>query len=329
MKPEPPVTFGAVAQQLWAQGYAPIPLRPGDKAPALAGWQCPLEVTAAVVRRYAGCGCGLLTGITPTVDVDVHAATAAADLRVLACEMLGATPLLRTGRPPKFAALYQTDQPFPKVVGRQFVLPGDNPEADGYQPHRVEVLGHGQQAVAYGVHPETGTSYIWLDADPLRVPLADLPVIDHHQARAFVDTAEALLIEHHGAAPIRMHQQAWCSDDRPRGQHRVRDPANWWWLHAIPFEHLVDTLGLGTEGVHVLGGKHKRWSQRSFAMRCPNHKGAHGNSLGFTQASDGTILFHCFAGCDPEDIAEAISELCQAQLQADLVEVARKLGLDQ
>jgi hypothetical protein len=326
-KPEPPVTFGAVAQQLWAHGYAPVPLRPGDKAPILTGWQCPLEVTTAVTRQYAGCGCGLLTAITPTVDVDVRAAAAVTDLRVLACEMLGVTPLLRTGRPPKFAALYRTDQPFPKVVGRQFVLAGDDPEADGYQPHRVEVLGNGQQVVAYGVHPETGAPYSWLDADPLRVPLADLPAIDHRQAGAFVDAAESLLIEHHGAVPVRMRQRAWCIDDRPRGQHRVCDPVNWWWLHAIPFEHLVDTLGLGTEGEHVLGGKRKRWRQRSLAMRCPNHKGAHGNSLNFAQASDGTILFHCFAGCDPEDVAEAISELCKVQLEADLAGLALLLEL--
>ena len=136
---------------LWRNGYLPLPLRPGDKAPVLTGWQAPLAIDDAVTRRHADCGCGILTAISPAADVDVRDPAAVADLRILAREMLGDTPLLRVGQPPKFAAVYRADQPFRKVTGRQLVLPGDDADADGYAPHRVEVLANGQQLAAYAV----------------------------------------------------------------------------------------------------------------------------------------------------------------------------------
>ena len=318
-----PTTFDAVAPALWANGYLPLPLTPGDKNPVRTNWQCPLEITSEIVHAYRSCGCGILTAISPAADVDVRDPAAAADLRILAREMLGDT-ITRVGQPPKFAALYRTDQPFPKVVGRWLTMPADDPEAEGYQPHRVEVLANGQQLVTHAIHPGTGRPYAWSQS-PLAVTLADLPAIDHHAARAFVDAAEALMIEHHGAAPVRMRRREWTPDDRPRGQRSLRNPEHWWWLHAIPFNYLVDYLDLRTEGEHIVNGRLRRWSQTSLAMRCPNHRGNHGNSLNFSQAADGTVLFHCYGGCDPEDVAEQISEIIEAEFAADLAGLARTL----
>src|SRR5690606_1263030 len=54
------------------------------------------------------------------------------------------------------------------------------------QIHRVEVLGRGQQFVAYHVHPDTGRPYEWTDLlGGLEYVRADgLPVLTEAQVRA-------------------------------------------------------------------------------------------------------------------------------------------------
>jgi hypothetical protein len=57
----------------------------------------------------------------------------------------------------------------------------------------VEVLGRGQQFVAYGIHPATGLPFAWGEATPETTPLADLPTVTREQVAAFVEAAERLL----------------------------------------------------------------------------------------------------------------------------------------
>ena len=48
-----------------------------------------------------------------------------------------------------------------------------------------------------------------------------------------------------------------------------------------------------------------RGDQGEWKARCPAHNDRT-PSLSITEASNGTVLLHCFAGCDPHDIVEAI-----------------------
>jgi hypothetical protein len=99
-------------------------------------------------------GIGIATGRVIGIDIDVlsdpHLAKRIEDL---AREMLGDTPALRIGRAPKRLLVYRADQPF-----------------KGFKRPPIEVLGLGQQFVAYGLHPETGQPYDW--------PLESLAEID-------------------------------------------------------------------------------------------------------------------------------------------------------
>ena len=52
----------------------------------------------------------------------------------------------------------------------------------------------------------------------------------------------------------------------------------------------------------ALGG---RWRGRSGACRCPAHDD-HTPSLSITTGSDGTLLWHCFAGCSNADVTDAL-----------------------
>ena len=87
------------------------------------------------------------------------------------------------GRAPKTLLLYRTDTPFAKVKSAVW-------EDDLEQRHAVEILGSGQQFVAYGTHPVTKKPYQWIGVDnPLNcaAPL-DLEEITEAHARAI--TAE-------------------------------------------------------------------------------------------------------------------------------------------
>ena len=61
------------------------------------------------------------------------------------------------------------------TAGRQLARPD-------YSPHRVEILGDGQQFVAYARHPR-GTFYRWARGEPMDTTLIDLPEIDQASAR--------------------------------------------------------------------------------------------------------------------------------------------------
>ncbi|SEN72696.1 Bifunctional DNA primase/polymerase, N-terminal [Loktanella fryxellensis] len=166
------VTFANAAEQLLDNGYEPIPIKPGQKAPALSRWTSVQVDEAAIATwrmAHGSCGVGLRTGRLVGVDIDIldpdraHAAQALATLR------FGET-LMRVGCWPKRLLLYRTQSPFAKMKSGQ-----------------IEILGLGQQFVAFGLHPGTGRPYSWpLGETPLEVPLSDLPVIDLTAAAAFL-----------------------------------------------------------------------------------------------------------------------------------------------
>lgn len=161
--------FSDAAVPLLENGYTPIPIRPGGKAPAASRWS---TVTIDEPRletwtdQFPNHGIGLRTGHLVGLDIDCLDPDRAYQVTRAACDRLGDT-LMRVGLWPKRLLLYRTDQPFPKLKL------GD-----------LEVLGAGQQFVAFGVHPDTGTPYYWPDGDtPLDVPLYDLPHVTRGQVQ--------------------------------------------------------------------------------------------------------------------------------------------------
>ena len=57
---------------------------------------------------------------------------------------------------------------------------------------QVEILGAGQQFVAYGIHPETGKPYQWTDAygGPITIPAAGLPPCSVERAKEIIRATE-------------------------------------------------------------------------------------------------------------------------------------------
>ena len=207
------MAFAAVAPRLSANGYLPVPIKPGTKRPPMAGWP-KFRLDDAALAEYRQCGTGLLCGNLLGCDIDILNEEAAAELHQLARRELGDGPA-RIGQPPKLLIAYRTARPFRKRQTRTFIIDG--------KAGKVEMLADGQQFVAYATHPDTGRPYHWLDGDPLGIPFADLPEVTEEQIIAFIGQAEVVLGKYgrpekpervNGGEPAREHHTP--SDDPAR-----------------------------------------------------------------------------------------------------------------
>jgi hypothetical protein len=133
---------------------------------------------------------GLLTRLTPAFDIDTPDEGAAQALEDLTRQRFGARGRITVrGRQEshKRAIPFQCDDPFRKIAV-PFVEGG-----------KLELLGDGQQFIAFGEHPDTRRPYVWEDdASPLNVKRAELPHISEAEARAHMADSVNLLVEHFG-----------------------------------------------------------------------------------------------------------------------------------
>jgi len=156
-------------------GYAPIPVR--GKAPILNDWPT-IVATKQLVEQWGnvGPGTGLITTMTPILDIDI--------LDEQAADMVEATArlyledkgqvLVRIGLPPKRAIPLRTDKPF-SGIQRHLLAP------DG-TPHLIEVRASRQQVVVAGIHDDTKKPYVWKGGrSPINVPRDQLPPADDIQ----------------------------------------------------------------------------------------------------------------------------------------------------
>jgi hypothetical protein len=189
------VTTSSYMAQLGAKlvdaGYPILPIQPGTKKPGVyrrgtwrdyPAWSrhCERETTANEIDVWGDwpdTGIGVAAGRVIGIDIDVLIDPQLAKrIETLARDMLGDTPALRIGRAPKRLLVYRADTPF-----KGFKLPP------------IEVLGLGQQFIAYGIHPDTGKPYDWPVESLAETNITDLPVITEAQAHAFASAAIAMV----------------------------------------------------------------------------------------------------------------------------------------
>lgn len=172
-------------------GFPILPIQPGTKKPGVfrrGAWRdypawsrhCERDTTENEIDVWGDwpdAGIGIAAGKVIGIDIDVLSDPQLAKrIEVLAREMLGDTPALRIGRAPKRLLVYRADQPF-----RGFKLPP------------IEVLGVGQQFIAYGIHPDTGQPYDWPLETLAEIRIDELPTITEAQAHVFAAAAIALV----------------------------------------------------------------------------------------------------------------------------------------
>lgn len=220
--PEGIPSFAEDGPRLFENGYRPVPIKRGDKAPVVMDWPH-YKFEHGDAERFRNSGTGILCGECVGLDIDIRDEQIAAWTRARAEETLGPASA-RIGAAPKVLLVYRVDgEPFPKIQTAGYRLPTDGPED---KVHKVEVLADGQQFVAYHIHPQTREPYRWNGfGEPLKVPLSMLTTVTLTQLMAFVAEADAEL-SRHGQRVGRLTQAA--SDDRqhaPSTSQRTDDPA--------------------------------------------------------------------------------------------------------
>jgi hypothetical protein len=173
-------------------GYAIVPIRPGIKHPGFDGWQTSHadhdQLKTWLSDGFRKAGVGIITGNVIAVDIDVTDEAMSKQLEDWCHTNIGMAPV-RVGQAPKRLLVYRADEPFTKVMSA-FYRDGDGPKC------RIEILGEGQQFVAFHVHPDTGKPYEWLYGESiLDIPFDDLPVITREQAEAVAEEFENIAQE--------------------------------------------------------------------------------------------------------------------------------------
>ena len=173
------------------RGFPILPIQPNTKKPGLyklGEWHeypkwsrhCERNTTENEVDIWGNwpeAGIGIAAGRVIGIDIDVLASHAVAmEIEALAKRMLGDTPAVRIGHAPKRLLVYRAVQPF-----------------SGFKYPPIEVLGVGQQFIAYGIHPDTGEPYNWPVSTLADLSPDDLPGITEAQAREFAKEAYRLI----------------------------------------------------------------------------------------------------------------------------------------
>lgn len=186
------------------RGFPILPIQPQSKKPGVyrkGQWQdypqwsrhCERATTEHEIDLWAEwpeAGIGIAAGRVIGIDIDIrHSPELAHQIEALARQMLGDTPALRIGQAPKRMLVYRSQEPF-----------------KGFRYPPIEVLGLGQQFIAYGIHPETGEPYHWPVSTLADLELDELPAITEAQARAFAK--EAFLRIPHDQRPKTLGLQA-------------------------------------------------------------------------------------------------------------------------
>ncbi len=180
-------------RRVLANGYNPIPIQQYDKAPSVKGWQN-VETTVKTLNGWlangkAEDGLGIPTRWTPLVDIDVLDKDGAEHMTNFVL-LRHNFPPIRIGQWPKRGILFRSEFPFRKLSSRWYI------DDNGRECH-VEILGDGQQFVAYHIHPVTKKPYRWPNGDgPDTTPRDDLEILTH-------ENAEAIIAEFHRYAETR------------------------------------------------------------------------------------------------------------------------------
>lgn len=175
--------FHDTAAQMVRGGYEIIPLKFGEKRPTDDDWVNTVTTVDSIQSWPAKGNIGILCAHTPAVDVDVQDEAFTESFVDWIGDMCGEAPA-RVGRAPKKLLVFRTLEPFRKIASRFWTDAAGN-------THRVEVLGKGQQFVAFGLHPDTGKPYQWVTLeDPRNIAACDLPLLDAELATLIVDEFE-------------------------------------------------------------------------------------------------------------------------------------------
>nr|CRH07965.1 Protein of unknown function. P-loop containing nucleoside triphosphate hydrolases [Candidatus Magnetococcus massalia] len=130
-------------------------------------------------------GVGVICRNIVGIDIDIVDEDLADKIAQLVTDIFGSAPK-RIGNAPKvlFAYRWPSDDRL-KKIRVPFEFNGEK--------HAVEILGHKQQFVAYGIHPKTLKPYEWVGGDLASVGMNGLPLVDREKLDSFLKELNVIL----------------------------------------------------------------------------------------------------------------------------------------
>lgn len=185
---------------LISNGHGIVPIPAGGKAPALKigkgenaksfAWQTdyartPEQFEVMLSLGWGKHGVGIVTKSTPAIDIDVLDEDVVQHMLDWIDKHIATLPQ-RVGKAPKTLLIFSTGQPFSKITSNGYEDPTHPEWTPKSRWMRIEMLGDGQQFVAFGIHPDTDQPYQWIDPSesPLTNHVIDLPTLDGDQLHA-------------------------------------------------------------------------------------------------------------------------------------------------
>ncbi len=166
--------------KLIGNGYQPIPCN--GKRPVSSGWQADdLDFKKSPPANWGGTNIGIRTGqgdnAIYAIDLDIYDESVCQSLVKSLKEAFGESPI-RTGNAPKQMLFYRGKAGH-KKLHRKWKDPSG-------KINGVEILGHGQQFIAKGIHPDTQKPYSW--DNPIGNFMAkDLTFVEHSDIQGWLN----------------------------------------------------------------------------------------------------------------------------------------------
>lgn len=238
-------TYATLGTKLLAQGFEPIPVvgkgqLPDGKSGLFKDWQT-MSLHPEQVEYWASNGkghlnVGLRTAALAPIDVDIYDAEVATRVVKSLLARFGDAPQ-RIGQAPKALLVYAAQTPGTKITSPIWISPNG-------KENRVEVLGIGQQFVAFGTHPDTKKPYTWVGKS-----LADLdvclPTVDRESIAEWIRDELPALIPADWVKKSEMSGGGGGDADNPfdaiKPRHEDVDlDALRWMLERLPQDHCDD-----------------------------------------------------------------------------------------
>lgn len=193
---------GTMRKALVDAGYLPVPVYSIDyrfcgspgKQPEGDGWADAARKGQTPPLSAKSMNTGVLCDGLRVIDIDVDDDDAARDVAELAREMIGDAPERCRGNSARRTLVYRAaeGQPRKKAIVSETLFNIDS------KPAKVEVLGLGQQFVAFGFHP-SGAELIWRGQSLHDVPRDELAEVPEDLIDAFLECAGEIIGARKGA----------------------------------------------------------------------------------------------------------------------------------
>jgi len=220
--------MGELGLILNENGYNIIPVAKGTKRPALSNWSR-IKSTPELIESWdADASIGITTGEVVAIDIDCYEKHVTNAI-VKYCDKHIGRGLRRVGKAPKALLVFRTEENLKKSVSAKYSDREGNTNC-------IEVLGKGQQFVAFGIHPETQEAYRWPKACPYVTPISELPIINAEQINSLFKYFDTSCVPNDW---MRMGDGSLANSSLP-------DAAN----GVLSIEHMKSTVDLSDEAIN-------------------------------------------------------------------------------